>query len=193
MPKISAATVVEHRAAQRAALLRATEELLPESGVAGVTPRAVAERAGLARSTFYEYFPSRDDVLAAVAIAAFDRWAAEIDAALAEVDAADRLRVYVEATMRMTADGRHGIASTLRETDLAPSDREAVMALHTTLLEPLRAILRDSGVPDVDIQAALAQGALGAGMQLAGHGVDPDVVAAHVTALLTNGLSTRAV
>lgn len=193
MPKISAATVVEHRAAQRAALLRATEELLPEAGVAGVTPRAVAERAGLARSTFYEYFPSRDDVLAAVAIAAFDRWAAEIDAALADVDDADRLRVYVEQTMRMTADGRHGIASTLRETDLAPSDREAVMALHTRLLDPLRALLRGSGAPDLDVQVALVQGVLTAGVRLAGHGVDPSVVSAHVMALLENGLPTRAV
>jgi AcrR family transcriptional regulator len=193
VPKISAATVVEHRAAQRAALLRATEELLPEAGVAGVTPRAVAERAGLARSTFYEYFPSRDDVLAAVAIAAFDRWAAEIDAALADVDDADRLRVYVEQTMRMTADGRHGIASTLRETDLAPSDREAVMALHTRLLDPLRALLRGSGAPDLDVQVALVQGVLTAGVRLAGHGVDPSVVSAHVMALLENGLPTRAV
>ena len=81
MPKISAPTVAEHRAAQRAALLAATEQLLVEVGLAGVTPRSIAERAGLARSSFYEYFGSRDDILAAVAIAAFDRWAAEIDEA----------------------------------------------------------------------------------------------------------------
>ncbi|MDN4614127.1 TetR/AcrR family transcriptional regulator [Leifsonia sp. F6_8S_P_1B] len=188
MPKISAPTVAEHRAAQRAALLRAAEALVHETGVAGVTPRAVAERAGLARSSFYEYFGSRDDVLAAVAIDAFQRWEAEVEAALEGVPAAGRLRAYVEATLRMTADGRHDIAATLQQAELSPSSYDDIMALHDTLLRPLTAVLEEAGVPDFDLHVALAQGLLNTGVRLVTHGADADAVAERIVGLLETGL-----
>lgn len=188
MPKITAPTVVEHRAAQRAALLAATEELLAEAGLAQVSPRAVAERAGLARSSFYEYFGSRDDILTAVALTAFDRWSGEIEEALSGVPAADRLCAYVEATMRMTADGKHDIAAILQQADLSPSKYEDIMALHSTLLEPVVALLREAGVADADAHAALVQGLLNAGVQLVAHGVDPAIATAMISDFLANGL-----
>ncbi|MGH1524028.1 TetR/AcrR family transcriptional regulator [Leifsonia sp. L25] len=188
MPKISAPTVAEHRAAQRSALLTATGQLLVEAGVAGVTPRSVAERAGLARSSFYEYFGSRDDLLTAVALAAFEQWAAEIEEAVSGVPAPDRLRAYVEATMRMTADGKHDIAAILQEADLSPSSHEDLMELHTVLLEPVAALLREAGVADADTHAALIQGMLNAGVQLIGHGVPAGAVTATITGLLEKGL-----
>ncbi|WP_085369923.1 TetR/AcrR family transcriptional regulator [Leifsonia sp. NCR5] len=192
MPKISAPTVAEHRVAQRAALLTATEHLLVEAGLAGVTPRSIAERAGLARSSFYEYFGSRDDILAAVAIAAFDRWAEEIDDALAGVPESDRMRAYVEATMRMTADGKHSIASILQQADISPTKYDDIMALHTTLLRPINTLLRETGVPDPDAHATLIQGLLNAGVQLVTHGVDPDAATAMIAGLLAKGLPADA-
>ena len=45
MPRITAPTVAEHRAAQRSALVHAGEAVLRESGLAAVTPRAVCTRA----------------------------------------------------------------------------------------------------------------------------------------------------
>ena len=186
MPKISAPTVAAHRAAQRAALLTATEQLLGEAGLAKVTPGSVAERAGLARSSFYEYFGSRDDILTAVAIAAFERWATEIDETLSGVPADGRLRAFVEATMRMTADGRHTIASELRHADLAPSEYDDIMALHTTLLEPVVALLQEAGIPDA--YATLIQGLLNAGMQLVTHGLDPLAAAGMISDVLERGL-----
>jgi AcrR family transcriptional regulator len=190
MPKISAATVAEHRAAQRAALLSAAEALVHEAGVAGVTPRAVAERAGLARSSFYEYFGSRDDVLAAVAIDAFDRWNAEVEAAVTAAPAPERLRAYVEATLGMAADGKHDIAAALREADLSPRSYDDIMALHDTLLRPLTTVLEEAGVADLRLHVALAQGLLNTGVQLVAHGSDPDAVAAGIVALLQKGLPT---
>lgn len=192
MPKISAPTVAEHRAAQRTALLAATEQLLLDTGLSGVSPRSIAERAGLARSSFYEYFGSRDDILTAVAIAAFERWAAEVDEALAGVATADRLRTYVRTTLRMTADGKHSIAATLQQADLAPSKLEDIMALHSTLLEPVVALLRETGVPDPEAHATLVQGLLNAGVQLVGHGVEPDAATAMIADLLAKGLPTAA-
>lgn len=190
MPKISAPTVAEHRAAQRAALVRSAEQVLLEGGLAGVTARAVTERAGLSRSSFYDYFSSRDDLLVAIAIDALERWGQEIDAALVGViPGRDQLRVFVEETMRMTGDGEHRIAGILRQADLAPSKFEDVMALHDVIMRPLLMVVTDLGVANPRRAAALAQGVLSSGMQLVEHGVAPADAAADVYRLLIGGLS----
>ncbi|MFN0028768.1 MAG: TetR/AcrR family transcriptional regulator [Acidimicrobiales bacterium] len=50
----------------RAKLLAAATALLMESGPQAVTVDAVAERSGVAKSTMYRHWPSRDDLLLAV-------------------------------------------------------------------------------------------------------------------------------
>lgn len=191
MPKISAPTVAEHRASQRAALVRAAEEILLESGLPGVTPRTVCERAGLSRPSFYDYFPSKDDLLVAVAIDAMDRWAAEINEALAGSEPGlPELRAFVDATMAMTADGKHAIAGALREAELSPSRFEGLMTLHDALMRPVQRVVLDLGLPASGSAAVLIQGLLGAGIQLIAHGVDHRAVADDIFRLLTRGLTT---
>ena len=189
MPKISAPTVVEHRAAREADLVRAGEALLLEAGIAGITPKTVSERAGLTRSSFYDYFPSKDDLLVAIAIAAMDRWATEIDAALSAVEPGlAELRVFVDATLAMTADGKHAIADALREAELSPSRFEDLMELQDLLLRPVLRVLTDLGLPASMPTATLVQSVLGAGIQLVSHGIDHRTVADDVYRLLTRGL-----
>lgn len=189
MPKINAPTVAEHRSARRTALLRATETLLLESGLAGVNPRTVCERANLTRSSFYDYFNSKDDLLVAVAIDAFEQWDREIEAELTDVERPmDRLRVLIEATMRMTADGKHDIAAPLRQADLAPTHIDDLMTLHDTLMRPLQRTIADLGVEQPERFAGLAQGVMSAGIQLVQHGLEPQAVADDVFRMLTVGL-----
>src|SRR5690606_10504964 len=189
MPKISAPTVAEHRAAQRAAILSAGEAVRLESGLGGVSPRTVCERAGLARSSFYDYFSTRDDLLVAIAITAIERWDAEIEAALSEVEPGlSELRAFVDATMAMTAEGKHEIAGALREANLSPSRYEDLMTLHEVLMRPVLRVLADFGLEASHGTAALAQGVLGTGVHLVGHGMDHREVADQVYRLLTRGL-----
>jgi AcrR family transcriptional regulator len=189
MPKISAPTVAEHRAAQRRALIAAAEALIAEAGVGAVTPRSVGERAGLARSSFYEYFASKDDLIAAVAVEAFEQWSAEIEAVTSGAPAGRaRLHAYVEATIRMTADGKHALATELREAELSSTSRDAIMAMHEVLGAPLVRLLQDAGTPDAEAQAALVQGVIGAGVQLVTHGAPAAEVTAAITAMLDAGV-----
>jgi len=192
MPRISAPTVAEHRAAQRAALIQAGQDVILESGLAAVTPRAVCERAGLARSSFYDYFATKDDLLVAIAIAAIEAWDEDIAAAMAGAEPGlPSLRVLVDATMEMTADGRHAIAGALRDAHISPSRFEDVMALHDALIRPLVQVLEQLEVPEPATVAILVQGVLGAGIQLVTHGADHAKVAADVYALITQGLPLR--
>lgn len=191
MPKISAPTVAEHRAAQRAALVRAGVEVLLESGIAGTIPRVVCERAGLTRSSFYDYFHSKDDLLVAIAIDAIESWDREIEEALTDVEPGlAQLRAYVDATMRMTADGRHEVAGALREADLSPSSMDDFMRLHDALLRPLIHVLEHLGIEEAQRRAFLVQGMIGAGMELISHGVDERTAADDVYRILVDGLGT---
>jgi AcrR family transcriptional regulator len=56
-------TRAEQRETTRRALLDATADVLVSEGYAGLTTRSVAERAGVAQSTFMHYFPTRDAFL----------------------------------------------------------------------------------------------------------------------------------
>jgi AcrR family transcriptional regulator len=67
------------------ALVRATREVIASSGT--FSAETVGERAGMSQATFYSYFPSKDDALAA----AFDLVLAELDAAGAQALSLERL------------------------------------------------------------------------------------------------------
>lgn len=189
MPKITAPTIAEHRVAQRAALMAAASAIIAEHGVAAVNPRAVGERAGLARSSFYDYFPSKDDLLAAIAIEAFEHWADELGAAVAAAPPGRaRLHAYVETTIRMAADGKHDLATELQQAELSPKSFDAVMQMHDTLTTPLQNVLADLGLPADPALSTLVQGVITAGMQLVAHGMTVEATVEAVTRLLDDGV-----
>ena len=64
MPKIQAPTVALHRELRRQQLIDAAMELALANGAESITVAAVAAKAGLARSSIYEYFASSADLVA---------------------------------------------------------------------------------------------------------------------------------
>jgi AcrR family transcriptional regulator len=66
MPKINAPTIDEHKELTRAALLEAGAGAFVRYGLAGTSIGTLADTAGIARTTVYEYFPNKESVLAAL-------------------------------------------------------------------------------------------------------------------------------
>ena len=66
MPKINAATIDEHKRLTRVALLDAAATAFARFGLAGTAIGALADEAGIARTTVYEYFPNKEAVLMAL-------------------------------------------------------------------------------------------------------------------------------
>jgi hypothetical protein len=58
--------VIARLAARQEAIVAAARALASESGMAAVQIVPVAERAGIAAGTVYSYFPSKDDLVAAL-------------------------------------------------------------------------------------------------------------------------------
>jgi AcrR family transcriptional regulator len=64
MPRIKAGSIGEHKAITRTQILAAAQELLGETGSADLNLGDVAAVAGIGRTTLYEYFRDRDDLIA---------------------------------------------------------------------------------------------------------------------------------
>lgn len=147
MPRISAPTVVEHRRRQRVALLDAAEAVIVDDGVSGLTFSAVAQRAGLARSSIYEYFASPSALLAELVVDRMQGWGASTAAKLSTIsDPADRVAEYVRLSLATAGTGHRGLAQAVSTVDLPPECVDALTSLHAAMAEPLVESLRDLGV-----------------------------------------------
>jgi AcrR family transcriptional regulator len=93
-------------AARHEAIIEAARALASESGLGAVQVVLVAERAGIAAGTVYRYFPSKDDLVAAVVNATAEREVAAIRAAAAAAPGAlsglaAAIAAFAAGTMRM--------------------------------------------------------------------------------------------
>ncbi|MFB7470694.1 TetR/AcrR family transcriptional regulator [Kitasatospora sp. NPDC056184] len=168
MPRISAATVADHRAQQRAALVVAARELLEEGDAGAVTFGAVAARLGLARNSVYKYFADRAELLEAVVREVTPRWTERIHAEMAAAgpDPAGQVAAYVRAQLALVRDGEHRIARALaRDRDAAALRRGAAEA-HAEILRPLVEALAALGDTDPTRTARLLQGLVNAATEL---------------------------
>ena len=85
-----------HHGDLRASVLRAAAELIEKKGVDALSLREVARRAGVSHNAPYRHFRSRGALLAALAVAGFERFRKE----LADAEQAGGLRARGEAYIR---------------------------------------------------------------------------------------------
>lgn len=153
MPRIKAATVAEHREQQRRALLDAARDLLTETGEAP-SLAAVGARAGLARSSVYEYVRSREGLLEAVVADIFPTWTERIGAAIADASSPGaKVWAYVESNVDFFTGAEQRVARALGAVVDPAVLHGPLQEFHRSLQGPLRDALRDLGEPDPDVTA----------------------------------------
>lgn len=190
MPKINAATVAEHRALQRAALVQAAIDILVEQGAAAVTPAAVGARAGLARSSFYQYFPSSAALLAAIVEESFTAADNATTQALAGLNGpAAQIDAFVRTELLLAAQGKHRPAKALMQADLPRECLDRVHELHHRHNAPLQAALTLATSDAPELTGQLVGGLIQAAMTAVEHGADPHQVADHTLTLIHHGLT----
>ena len=107
MPKIRAASIDEHKELTRRSLLDAAYRVIAEAGSAEVPLGEIALSAGVGRTTFYDYFDDRDDVIASLVEDKLPDVIAELIASVpADLDTKARLARLASATVEFVATDR---------------------------------------------------------------------------------------
>ncbi|HEX6870190.1 MAG TPA: helix-turn-helix domain-containing protein [Micromonosporaceae bacterium] len=189
MPKINAATVVEHRAQQRTALLDAARELLLDGGYAALTFSALAEATGLARPSIYAYFAAKDDIAVALSEVELPLVAAEIDKAVQRATGPrERVVAYIRAQLRAAQQRPYRIAHALATAPLAAQTRQRIVELHRVMPSAVP-LLEQLGHPHPALGADLLQGMINTAVAAIDAGQPPRRVAQVTVAAALDGLA----
>ena len=156
MPKIQAPTVAQHRELRRQQLMDAAMELALSSGADSISVASVAAKAGLARSSIYEYFASSADLVADLVIEELDYFTRRLADAIGDhTDPLTRIELWMTESLHYVADGRHMLIKSLN-TISTPLDRKEEIALgHRRMMAPLLDALNKVGVANIQIAASL--------------------------------------
>ena len=147
------------------------------------------EKAGLSRTSVYEYFSSSADLIAELIIEELTHFVKVLtDAIENPLEPEKAIADWIKAALRYIADGRHLLAKALSATD-TPKDRAAeIGAAHRALLAPLRNSLTSMKIKDISQAMALLQGATDVATKRIEGGADANLEIATTTAFCIAGL-----
>ena len=156
MPKIQAPTVVLHRELRRQQLMEAAMGVALASGAESITVAAVAAKAGLARSSIYEYFASSADLVADLVLEELDYYTQRLATATQGAqDPFERIELWISESLRYVADGRHMLVKSLNTINTPDARKDEILMGHRRMMAPLQEALVQTGVGDVRVAAAL--------------------------------------
>ena len=189
MPRIETQTLAEHRDWRRNQLIEAAASIALESGGAAITVAAVAQRAGLSRTSVYEYFGSGSELVADLVIDELHNFAETLNAAVADcIDAQCIVTCWVNGALTYIADGRHLLAKALNATAMPQSRAQQIAMAHRALMAPLMKAVTDLGVKDSQRALSFIQAITDASTKRIESGHDAESEIAYATAFCLNGL-----
>ena len=149
-PKIQAATIVEQRAMRQRQLIDAALAIALESGAASITVAAVAQRAGLARSSIYEYFSSSADLIADLVIEELALYQKRLShAVIATQDPYQHIELWIAEALQYVVDGRHMLIKSLNAATIPEFRRDEISQGHRNLMTTISAPLQEIGLTDI--------------------------------------------
>jgi AcrR family transcriptional regulator len=149
-PKIQAATVVEQRQMRQRQLIDAALSIALESGAANITVAAVAKRAGLARSSMYEYFSSSADLIADLVIEELALYQKRLAQAVnGTEDPYQHIELWIAEALQYVVDGRHMLIKSLNAAAIPEFRRDEISQGHRNLMTTISAPLQKIGLTDI--------------------------------------------
>lgn len=184
MPRITAATVAEHRSNQERLLLDVAHEILEDTGDVP-NMQEVAQRAGLARTSVYHYFNSREALLNALVRDVFPKWTERVTNAMeAETEARGKILAYALANVHLVNEGAHAVATALANLSPGEALDEQAAQMHRAIKEPLVDTLVELRVPDPEGVSELINAVVHASTRALESGQPIERVLANLTAVI---------
>lgn len=187
MPRINAGTVAEHRNNQRNELIKATKSIFEKSGVGGITFGAVADKAGLARPSVYEYFKSKSDLLLALAEEQFPIWKEEVENSILRARTPEaKFEAFFSSQLKMLHMGKHTFAFDLIN-ELDDKAKAKVHEMHLSLFEMIITPMQELGLQPTSEAFQLIGGVLHSAIGIAAQRNATSQKLAHMAATFVLG------
>ena len=191
MPRIETETLAQHRDWRRNQLIEAAASIALESGGSAVTVAAVAQRAGLSRTSVYEYFGSSADLIADLVLEELNNFAQYLQEAVADTDQPlASIEAWIQSALTYIADGRHLLAKALNATSLPQERTAAIGSAHRALLAPLVSGLTAMGIQDTQCALLFIQAITDASTKRIEGGHDAEAEIKSATAFCIAGLAS---
>jgi AcrR family transcriptional regulator len=132
------------------AILDAAQQIIAERGIEAVSMAELAAATGLSRPAIYQYFASREHVLAELVINEMADLSNAIDEHIAKFDdPMERIRVWIHYTLAHLASAEHRIIRDISIDSLPEDSRGMINAMHGHFMMALLSPVRELGVKDV--------------------------------------------
>jgi AcrR family transcriptional regulator len=136
--------------------MSAAMELAIAGGAESITVAAVAAKAGLARSSIYEYFASSADLVADLVIEELDHYTQRLAVAVGSTtEPFERIELWITESLRYVADGRHMLVKSLNTITTPDERKDEIVMGHRRMMAPLQNSLLAAGIVDTRGAAAL--------------------------------------
>lgn len=191
MPRINTINLVQQREWRRSQLINAAAAIALESGSEAITVSAVAQRAGLARTSVYEYFGSSAELVADLIIEELSGFTKVLVQAVEPTeDPEAAIASWINSALLYIADGRHLLAKALSATSLPINRSAEIGAAHRALLAPLSKALTEIGVSDLNYALSMIQSVTDAATKRIEAGSSSNLEISKTTAFCIAGIRT---
>ena len=148
MPRIRAENVSAHKALNRSAILEAAEKIFSSEGFIKSSLTDIADVAGVGRSTIYEYFESKDDLLMGVAESRLQPLMEQVESLPTPDDPVERICTLCRLTVDFLAENLDLTKIVTWESHyLSLESQEQIWQLVEPLMKTLRELI-EVGLPN---------------------------------------------
>ncbi|AZN30214.1 TetR/AcrR family transcriptional regulator [Flaviflexus salsibiostraticola] len=147
MPKITGRTLLEHRSTTRRRLMETLDALMTERGFESVSMSDVANHSGIRRTTIYNHFTDKEDLLIAFVEEKMSNYLSTTREMLRGVDSStDRIRIYVRT--QLLAERRYLMAPGPPLKDVISPGAGRKLAQHIRQTSDLLRSILDDAIAD---------------------------------------------
>lgn len=139
------------RDSRKSEILEAALAEISSNGVESLTMSRLGELTGLSRPAIYQYFSSREHVLAELLINDLADLANAIDRQIESfADPLERIRIWVHISLAHLANGDHNVIREISKVSLPEELRVTVNILHGQFMTSLFSPVQELGINSVD-------------------------------------------
>jgi AcrR family transcriptional regulator len=179
--------------ARREGILSAAVNLLHEGGPDSISMAGLAASTGLSRPAIYQYFASREHVLAELVINDMADLSNEIDRLVGTLDdPMEQVRLWIHYSLAYLSSEEHTAIRKISMDSLPEDLRGELRAMHGYVMMSLIGSLTELGVEDPSALCGMIFGSLAASAKRVEEGADLVLEAAAVETFVVSGIESYA-